>query len=251
MPYRQSATYREWEPPVALRPWLQCVWLRDTGSGEGETVRVLPDACTDLMWIDGELQVAGPDTAVNPAPRPPGGRIVGVRFRPGMMASLVGVDTAQLTDLRIDLDDLWGHAAAGLRERIGGQSSVPTVANELLRAVTERVVRCRPPDPLAQAVVGACQRVRGPLAVRRLAGDLGVSERQLRRRALAAFGYGPKTLDRILRFQRFLRLTDGGPRGRLAVAAAQAGYADQAHLTRECQRLAGLSPAALVAERAR
>jgi methylphosphotriester-DNA--protein-cysteine methyltransferase len=54
-------------------------------------------------------------------------------------------------------------------------------------------------------------------------------------------GYGPKTLHRVLRFQRFMRhLTL--PNIDLAAAAAVAGYADQAHLSRESRRLAGLTP---------
>jgi AraC-like DNA-binding protein len=75
--------------------------------------------------------------------------------------------------------------------------------------------------------------------------DLGVSERQLRRRFEDAVGYGPKTLARVLRFQRFLALAAGG--GDLARLALSAGYADQAHLTRECRRLAGRTPVALLA----
>lgn len=69
--------------------------------------------------------------------------------------------------------------------------------------------------------------------------SLGVSERQLLRRFRDAVGYGPKTLDRVLRFQRFLALGGPGPAGgsgeALAGLAASAGYADQAHLTRESE----------------
>jgi AraC-like DNA-binding protein len=75
--------------------------------------------------------------------------------------------------------------------------------------------------------------------------QLGIGDRQLRRRFLDAVGYGPKTLERILRFQRFLRLAGADPD--LARLAVEAGYADQAHLTRECTRLAGLPPAQLLA----
>ena len=57
-------------------------------------------------------------------------------------------------------------------------------------------------------------------------------------------GYGPKTLDRVLRFQRFLRRAGEGD---LARTAAELGYADQAHLTRECVRLSGVTPARLAA----
>ena len=79
-----------------------------------------------------------------------------------------------------------------------------------------------------------------------VADEVGLSERQLRRRCHAAAGYGPKTLQRVLRFQRFVRMLDAAARPLdLAAAAAQAGYADQAHLTRECGALSGLTPAAL------
>jgi transcriptional regulator GlxA family with amidase domain len=76
---------------------------------------------------------------------------------------------------------------------------------------------------------------------------VGLGERQLRRRFLAGVGYGPKTLARVLRFQRLLALlrAPGGPPS-LAEAAIRTGYADQAHMTAECTRLAGRSPGALL-----
>jgi AraC-like DNA-binding protein len=80
---------------------------------------------------------------------------------------------------------------------------------------------------------------------------VGLGERQLRRRFLDGVGYGPKTLARVLRFQRLLALLTDDRAGRptLAEAAALAGYADQAHMTAECTRLAGRSPAAIRAGR--
>jgi hypothetical protein len=60
-------------------------------------------------------------------------------------------------------------------------------------------------------------------------------------------GYGPATLVRVQRFQRFLALAGVHPGATLARLAADAGHADQAHLARECRRLSGLAPAALLA----
>jgi AraC-like DNA-binding protein len=68
-----------------------------------------------------------------------------------------------------------------------------------------------------------------------------MSERHLRRRCEVAVGYGPKTLDRVLRFQRFRRLREHRVAS-LAQLAFESGYADQAHLTREYRRLAGTTP---------
>ena len=76
---------------------------------------------------------------------------------------------------------------------------------------------------------------------------VGLGERQLRRRFERAVGYGPATLVRIQRFQHFLALAERQPGASLSRLAVAAGFADQAHLTRECRRLSGLSPAALLA----
>ncbi|NUT47284.1 MAG: helix-turn-helix domain-containing protein, partial [Saccharothrix sp.] len=71
-----------------------------------------------------------------------------------------------------------------------------------------------------------------------LARALGLSTRQLHRRSLAAFGYGPKVLHRVLRFDRAVGLARTGVP--FADVAHRAGYADQAHLSREVRDLAGV-----------
>jgi AraC-like DNA-binding protein len=53
---------------------------------------------------------------------------------------------------------------------------------------------------------------------------------------------------RVLRFRRFLEAVDRGEAD-LASLALDAGYADQAHLTRETARLAGVTPLELVRSR--
>jgi AraC-like DNA-binding protein len=81
---------------------------------------------------------------------------------------------------------------------------------------------------------------------------MGLSDRQLRRRVEEAVGYSPRTLARILRFQRFLSAARAsGPGRHLARLAADAGYADQAHLTRESREFAGLPPAEFLRREAR
>jgi AraC-like DNA-binding protein len=77
---------------------------------------------------------------------------------------------------------------------------------------------------------------------------LGLSERTLHRRCVDTFGYGFKTLDRVLRFQRFFRSAARPENHNLADMAASAGYADQAHMTREVQRMSGVTAGEFVAE---
>jgi len=77
-----------------------------------------------------------------------------------------------------------------------------------------------------------------------MAAELGVSERQLRRRVTRAVGYGPKRLARVLRLQRAVGAARAGDE--LARVALDAGYADQAHFAHECRELAGVPPTALL-----
>lgn len=85
----------------------------------------------------------------------------------------------------------------------------------------------------ARRAAAAATRVEDPLAV---------GERRLRRRFVQAVGYGPATYLRVSRFQRAVALAPHLPT--LAGLAAAAGYADQAHLSRDCRALTGLTPRA-------
>ncbi|WP_254053255.1 helix-turn-helix domain-containing protein [Singulisphaera sp. GP187] len=78
---------------------------------------------------------------------------------------------------------------------------------------------------------------------------MGISSRQLHRRFHDSVGYGPKTLQRILRFQRLLELARNEPAPRLDLAALafEAGYADQAHMSREVRELADNTPTSVLA----
>ena len=100
------------------------------------------------------------------------------------------------------------------------------------------------PDP---AVPELLRLARGGARVREMAAAIGLTERQLHRRCLAGFGDGAKVLQRGLRFDNAMRLArGGGPGAGLAEVAYRAGYADQAHLSREVRALAGVSPTELL-----
>jgi AraC-like DNA-binding protein len=246
-----SSDYRERAPVGALDRHVACVWVQRIGPGTAPMVhRIVPDACVDIIWLGGGLHVAGPDTGPVLAPLAPGSLLVGIRFRPGLAPTMLGLPAAELTDERVDLDLLWGRTSQRLAERLSETADAADATRVLERELVGRLPAAAPADPLAEGVVAELRA--GPPApvVAKLAANLGVSERQLHRRCVGAFGYGPKTLDRVLRFQRFLAMArPAAPRSDeagLAWLAAEAGYADQAHLTRECRSLGGLPPRLLL-----
>jgi AraC-like DNA-binding protein len=128
-----------------------------------------------------------------------------------------------------------------------------------MRAALERWARRRVAahaDRDAHALRAAGALLADPsLAVSALADSIGWSARRLHREITATCGYGPKTLQRIVRMQRTLRLARRRERAfpaaplRLATLALDAGYADQAHMTRELRDLTGLTPRELLSRR--
>ena len=103
--------------------------------------------------------------------------------------------------------------------------------------------------PVDQAVLAGIQWLsRHPHGhIGQLSHWIGISERQLHRRFSAAIGYGPKMFQSVLRFQRLLKTarTTGATQS-LVDLAASAGYADQAHMTRDFHRFANIPPTMLL-----
>ncbi|SCK40035.1 helix-turn-helix transcriptional regulator [Streptomyces sp. WMMB 322] len=194
--------------------------------------RVLPDGCMDLLLWDGALVVAGPDTRAHLFPREAGSRMTGLRLAPGTGPLVFGVPAHELRDRRVPLGDLWPAAAVRVLEERAGEAPQQ---GRVLEGIAAGRLTGRGPSPNGRAAE-LLARGRSVAAV---AGELGLSERQLHRRCLDAFGYGPKTLARVLRMQDALRLSAGGMPP--AEVAAVSGYADQAHLSREVKALAGVT----------
>lgn len=239
-----TSGYWEMAPPIGLAGALACLWVRVVAADSSRSGMVLPDGCVDLIWQQGRgAFVAGPDTSPATNALPPSAVLVGARFHPGAGGPALGIPLARLRDQRVDAFEFRPDLARRLPLDLS-----PDEALRLMRGVSAELVMAGPPDGL---VVQAARLVGDPRARSAdLVHALGVSERQLRRRFDVAVGYGPKTLQRVLRFQRFLaRITPRGEISDLAQLAAETGYADQAHLTREVGRLSGLSPAVLARNR--
>jgi AraC-like DNA-binding protein len=221
--------YRELAPPADVADAVACVWTSVSRGGA-----ILPDGCVDIVWRGDGLVIAGPATVASLPNVPAGVPVFGVRFRIGAAGSALGVPAADLADLSVDAEEVLGRGAT---ERVA-EGGLPA----LLDLVRERL---QPVDPITRAA--ALAMARPETRVGTLGAELGLSERQLRRRFLDAVGYGPKTLGRVLRFQHFLQLIGRDGAVDLARLALDAGYADQAHLTREARRLSGRTPAELIA----
>jgi AraC-like DNA-binding protein len=224
----ESDIYREWAPPEAWREVVACCWEQRVDTGRVQ--RVLPDGHADvLLYGSGAVELVGIYDHVALPVLPGGTEIRGIRLRPEAIASAFRLEASELRNVTVPAEDVIG--ARGAR-RLRDDHAV----DAWIRSIT--------PDRRTAAAIKLLQSV----SVEGAATKLGISPRQLQRAIVGNVGLPPKALQRVMRMQRFLHLARR--RGELAAAAADAGYADQSHMTREVRALSGLTPARLLADRA-
>ncbi|MEO1064203.1 MAG: helix-turn-helix domain-containing protein [Actinomycetota bacterium] len=166
-------------------------------------------------------------------------RAVGVALRSGGTAAFVEVPACEVADRFVALDDVWS-TTAQLREDLVGSDGPEEAFDRLERELVERLAP--PADDLLPAAAAA---LAGGRPVREVADAIGLDRRRFATRFAARYGFGPKRYARLRRFERALRVLRSDGPDPLAVVAADLGYADQAHLSREVREFAGVTPAEL------
>jgi AraC-like DNA-binding protein len=236
--------FRQRGAAVPLRQYFASTWIHRAAEA-AHTSAIVPDGCADLVFASGVVYIAGPTRSVRIESPRPGRTVVGLRFQPGAAASWLRTSAAELVDISRPLEDLWGSEARRLSDWLSEAATPEEIAERLEGALALRVANIDPPDDVPLAIFRhVASNTRSASSVMpRLIRDLGVAERTIRRRCMDAFGFGPKTLDRILRFQCFLDLAGRADSTDMASLAVAAGYSDQAHLSRETQWMAGVTPA--------
>jgi AraC-like DNA-binding protein len=207
----------------------------------------MPDGCVDVFVTgQGDVMIAGPANTFYDLPAGDQDILAGLRLRPGAAAAVIGCPASEFRDMRVSLDSAFGVAGSRIAESLLGATTPGQRISLLADLVAEYFADADPvvDRPVARAV--AVLRAQPDRPVSALADEIGLSERQLRRRFEAAVGYGPKRLGRVFRFQHLLDLIHAshGRAGWTQLAIA-AGYADQSHMINECLVLTGGPPTAL------
>lgn len=246
------------EPLPALRPFVERLWAsggreaRSPGAREHilptglmhVAIRLSPEPIA--LWEAGERRelghaviggarstycvkdIAAPSVAV------------GAQLRPGAAPLLFGAPADELAERHTPLDEVWGAEARRIRERLGEERSLARRLDILESVLLARLPRVRGVHPaVADALSSIADRPIASVVERS-----GYSHRAFIDLFRHAVGLPPKVFARVARFQRVAEHLARGRPASLADAALEAGYADQAHLSREFAALAGVSPAA-------
>jgi AraC-like DNA-binding protein len=172
-----------------------------------------------------------------------------VRLTPLGARALFGIPMHELTNRVVELDDLLGRGAHDLIDSLWDADGWDRRFALLDAALCARADRAPRPESELSWAWGRLRSSAGRVSVSGLAGELGWSHRRLIARFREGIGLPPKTLGRVLRFERVSRLLQHVEEPRLAEVALDCGYYDQAHLNRDFRQFAGTTPGEYLARR--
>lgn len=226
---------------------IETVWRFE--SPEAGEHLVLPDGRCDIILTLAssrnqmtELRLAGPSTRFSIVPIKANDAYVGVRLRPGFATAFLEFDVCLLRN-RVACADEAVQLAPFLVDLVA-PAETPIELQERLQTFVEHRSRLLSLSPgrLSLSLIAAFHASGGRLHVHEVARMHGVSARTVRRLIRAEVGLPPKDFAQVLQFHRAVRLIrDHGLQP--AAAAFEAGYSDQAHMTRAFQAHGGFTPA--------
>ncbi|MET0405533.1 MAG: helix-turn-helix transcriptional regulator [Cystobacter sp.] len=236
-------------PSFSLSRYVEDVRGIEPAAGRTRHER-LPDGRTLLVFRvfeggrTGDVCVAGPRSKALFKSATGVSRALMLQFKPGWSAQLLGVSASALTDHIIPLEGLWGRAGDDLRLELLAARSPSEVFERLTQAIALRTHQTSDPAS-ARLARRAIRLLEGDeVRVERVAEQLGVTARHLRRAFTESVGIGPKDFARSVRLRRAMQLAATSKDwGRIAL---EAGYYDQAHLIGDFRELVGFTPSAFV-----
>ena len=213
----------EFHERVGRHPAVAAAWQFDAATARSSIVAA--DGCFDFIAVHDKARgrcsayVYTPVTAAHVVASAAHTRFVGVRLQPGYGAAL-------------------RECGPELARRVAADG--PSSVDALEAMVVDTLDAVTPPELVHEFVALA----RASLGEHRLTSRAtGSAERELQRACQRWLGLSPKVFLRIERVWAARRkIREGHP---LAAVAAELGYADQAHLSREVKQLLGVTPRAL------
>ncbi len=170
-----------------------------------------------------------------------------VDLDPAVAFALGGGGVAALANQVRPLTEVMAGDTDRVLERVAAADTAGSVSAAVVEELSHAVDVGPRLSPQVRVAWDLCTAVRPP-AVASVAEEVGWSRAHLARRFVTEIGLPPRTVMRLARFRRALRLLDTGcPLAAIAVAA---GYADQAHMNRELKEFTGMTPGHLRASAA-
>jgi AraC-like DNA-binding protein len=258
--------YEEFQPAEPLAQHIKCFWILENAFTHlSSQERILPDGCTEFVFHQGDaFDQYNQDGTTERQPmamlvgqmrRPlviqPTGRVrvLGVRFWPGGAYPFLQIPQNEIAGRLIALDAVLGGTARELHSRIADAPTPAESVRQVEAILLARLNQFRRRDEAALKAIALILRAGGCLSIDRLARETGINPRKLDRTFNTRVGLPPKTLCRIVRFQKVFKMIERQKSSPDWVQIAlDCGYYDQSHFIKEFKAFAGKEPTSYLAE---
>ncbi len=241
----QRFTLAQHPPSAALAPFVDYYWIvRWDLRGESDFEQtILPHPNVHLAFEEPEAGIFGVVGGLFTRRLSGLGKGMGVRFHPGGFHPFLGASISALTGRVVPAVRHFGPAVEHTRKMI----MTPDAGDlEMISHAEAFLCSVRPdPDPAARHAADLVAMITGDPGLRRvsqLSVASGLTARSLQRLFAEYVGVSPKWVMRRARLHEAAQRASGGEPIDWAELAADLGYADQAHLSRDFTATLGVSP---------
>ncbi|WP_105170049.1 helix-turn-helix domain-containing protein [Pseudoalteromonas sp. T1lg23B] len=238
-----------YKPKYRIADYVQAIWCAKTNDTNRCVVErcLNGDGCMGILFnlskslhLDNQVLPTGIlvqpiSTQTHTIGIPAGSTVVGIRFQPGVSASLLGTNSCQseLISPVTSPHQILFQIYARLSDGQGNWANIALVYRWLCQHLTQ-------PTPLPITLKKAIDALQSTLPKQQH--NQIFNQRQIERQFKTWLGITPKHFHRIIRVRHTLDALKHHNHVSLAAIAQQLGYSDQAHMTRELKRIAHITP---------
>ena len=248
--------HQEFEPPEELRDTIKCFWYNDRDVGELQSsFEVMPDGYAEIIFHFGSGCSMSHNGGLQPLPSPfmmgllnqpvlfytqNRFQVIGIRCFPWTVFDLLGLQSGK------DGVRIFDHPIARLQSTLNELIRAGQIAAALSQT-KQYFLNARSQvstDSMLFKAGVAMRKANGNMPVTQVAAAAHATVRTLERKFKESSGYTVKDVSALIRFEQVRNRLWQYPDSNLASLAAELGYTDQSHLSREFKRFSGTTPAA-------
>jgi AraC-like DNA-binding protein len=240
--------YKEYKPNALLSPYIETYWISDWFAVEGESHKILPDGCVDIIFSFDRAKdtsyagIIGTMTTFLNVSYPNSTQMFSIRFRSMGITAFTRVPVEEFTDKNVELSSVETLFCKSFYETLPDIQSTEEIIKHTDDYLISRLPHLYQYDRQIIRAIDLIYLAKGQLSLSETASEVCLCQRHFERKFKSAIGVSPKTFARIIRFRNTLRYLRDYPNKDLSSIAIECGYYDHTHLIKDFRILSGNTP---------
>lgn len=245
--------YKEYQPNIALLPYIETYWIAQGYSDQVESEKILPDGCVDIIFSFSHTSdygnlvpflpnIIGAMTTYSEVHYLDYISMLGIRFRPAGITAFTQTPIHYFTNQQVDMTLVDSLFDTDFYSKLPELELMTEKINHIDSYFIDKLTEIFVPDKQIIYAVDVIKNTNGLLTLNDVADRSCLSLRSLERKFKDTVGISPKTFSKIIKFKHTLSFLKGHKKASLFTLAIECGYYDHSHLIKEFKALTGDTP---------